>query len=38
MLAKQEIDQCPRANNQVGIDLGLKAFAITSDNKKYRNT
>ena len=37
IFTEQEIDQFPKANKQVGIDLGLKDFAITSDNKKYRN-
>ena len=32
-----EIQQLPQTNNQVGIDLGIKDFVITSDGVKYSN-
>ena len=32
-----EIQPLPQTNNQVGIDLGIKDFAITSDGVKYSN-
>ncbi|SCW60457.1 putative transposase [Eubacterium ruminantium] len=32
-----EIKHLPPTNNQVGIDLGIKDFAITSDGVKYSN-
>lgn len=32
-----EIKHLPYTNNQVGIDLGIKDFAITSDGVKYSN-
>lgn len=32
-----EMQLLPRTNNQVGIDLGIKDFAITSDGVKYSN-
>ena len=32
-----EINPLPQTNNQVGIDLGIKDFAITSDGVKYSN-
>ncbi|SCW69144.1 putative transposase [Eubacterium ruminantium] len=32
-----EIKHLPPTNNQVGIDLGIKNFAITSDGVKYSN-
>lgn len=32
-----EIQPLPQTNNQVGIDLGIKDFAITSDGVKYNN-
>ena len=31
------INPLPKTNNQVGIDLGIKDFAITSDGVKYNN-
>jgi putative transposase len=31
------MEDLPKTNRQVGIDLGLKDFVITSDNKKYKN-
>lgn len=33
----EEIQPLPQTNNQVGIDLGIKDFAITSDGVKYSN-
>ena len=35
--ANVEIKHLPQTNNQVGIDLGIKDFAITSDGVKYPN-
>ena len=32
-----EIQSLPQTNNQVGVDLGIKDFAITSDGVKYSN-
>ena len=32
-----DIQPLPQTNNQVGIDLGIKDFAITSDGVKYNN-
>ncbi len=32
-----EVKSLPKTNNQVGIDLGIKDFAITSDGVKYEN-
>jgi len=32
-----EIQPLPQTNNQVGIDLGIKDFVITSDGVKYSN-
>ena len=32
-----EMQYLPKTNNQVGIDLGIKDFAITSDGVKYAN-
>ncbi len=37
IFTKQDIVELPKTNKQVGIDLGLKDFAITSDNKKFKN-
>ena len=37
IFTEQEIKGLPKTNKQVGIDLGLKAFVITSDNKKFKN-
>jgi putative transposase len=37
ILIDTEIKQLPKINNKVGIDLGLKEFAITSDGKFYHN-
>ena len=34
---QQEIKQVEKRDKQVGIDLGLKDFVITSDNKKFKN-
>jgi transposase len=31
------IEELAKTNEQVGIDLGLKDFVITSDNKKFKN-
>ena len=37
VFTEQEVEQLPKTNKQVGIDLGLKDFVITSDNKKFKN-
>ena len=37
IFTEQEVEELPKTNKQVGIDLGLKDFVITSDNKKYKN-
>ena len=37
IFTEQQIDDLPKTNKQVGIDLGLKDFVITSDNKKFKN-
>jgi len=37
IFTEQEIEQLPKTNKQVGIDLGLKDFVITSDNEKFKN-
>ena len=37
IFTEQEIEQLPKTNKKVGIDLGLKDFVITSDGIKYKN-
>jgi len=37
IFTEQTIEQLPKTNNQVGIDLGLKDFVITSDGIKFKN-
>jgi len=37
IFTEQEIEQLPKTGKKVGIDLGIKDFLITSDNKKYKN-
>lgn len=37
ILTEQEIDHLPKTNKEVGIDLGIKDFAITSDGKRFKN-
>ncbi len=37
IFTEQEVGELPKTNKQVGIDLGLKDFLITSDNKKFKN-
>src|SRR5690606_17769471 len=37
IFTEQEIEQFPKSNKAVGIDLGIKDFAITSDGKKFKN-
>ena len=37
ILVKTEHKSFEKTNKQIGIDLGLKDFAITSDGKKYKN-
>ena len=37
IFTEQIIEELPKTNKQVGIDLGIKDFVITSDNKKFKN-
>ena len=37
IFTEQQIEDLPKTNEQVGIDLGLKDFVITSNNKKFKN-
>lgn len=37
IFTEQQIEDLPKSDKQVGIDLGLKDFVITSDNKKFKN-
>ena len=37
ILVDEDIKQLPKSNNKVGIDLGIKAFAITSDGEVFEN-
>lgn len=37
ILTEQEINQLPETNKKIGIDLGLKDFAITSDGEVFTN-
>lgn len=34
---EEEIQQFPKSNKAVGIDLGIKDFVITSEGKKFKN-
>lgn len=37
IFTEQEVEGLIKTNKQVGVDLGLKDFVITSDNKKFKN-
>ena len=37
VLVDEDIKQLPKNNNKVGIDLGIKDFAITSDGEVFEN-
>ena len=37
IFTEQTIEQLPKTNKQVGIDLGIKDFVITSDGIKFKN-
>ena len=37
MLCQEEISKLPKANKNIGIDLGIKEFAVMSDNTKVEN-
>ena len=37
ILCQEEIEELPKANKNIGIDLGIKDFAIMSDNTKVEN-
>ena len=38
IFTEQIIDEIPKTGKNVGIDLGIKDFVITSDNKKFKNS
>ena len=37
ILCQEEINELPKVNKNIGIDLGIKEFAIMSDNTKVEN-
>jgi putative transposase len=37
VLTEQEINHLPKTGKQIGVDLGIKEFAVTSDNRRYEN-
>ncbi|WP_417362381.1 RNA-guided endonuclease TnpB family protein [Galbibacter sp.] len=37
IFTQQEIKQLPKIKKAIGVDLGIKDFAITSDGKKFKN-
>lgn len=37
ILVDEDINSLPKSNNKVGIDLGIKDFAITSDGEVFEN-
>ena len=37
IIAEVDIAKLPSSNNKIGVDVGLKSFAITSDGKKFEN-
>ena len=37
IFTEQEVEQFQKTDKVVGIDLGIKDFVITSDNKKFKN-
>jgi putative transposase len=37
IFTEQQIENLPKTNKQVGVDLGLKDFVITSDDNKFKN-
>ena len=37
ILVDEDINRLPKSNNKVGIDLGIKDFAITSDGEVFEN-
>src|SRR5690606_40786239 len=37
MFTQENIEELPKTEKTVGVDLGLKDFVITSDNKKFKN-
>src|SRR5690606_41528294 len=37
IFTEQEIQQLPKNNKAVGIDVGMKDLAMTSDGKKFKN-
>lgn len=37
IFTEQVIEELPKTNKQVGVDLGLKDFVITSDGEKFKN-
>ena len=37
LLVDTEIDQLAKTDNKIGVDLGIKEFAITSDEQFFHN-
>lgn len=37
IFTQENIEELPKTEKTVGVDLGLKDFVITSDNKKFKN-
>ena len=37
ILCQEELEELPKANKNIGIDLGIKEFAVMSDNTKVKN-
>ena len=37
ILCQEEIEELPKTNKNIGIDLGIKEFAVMSDNTKVEN-
>lgn len=37
ILCQEEIEELPKANKNIGIDLGIKEFAVMSNNTKVKN-
>lgn len=37
ILVDEDVKQLPKSNNKIGIDLGVKDFAITSDGEVFEN-
>ena len=37
LLVETEVQELPKTHSYIGIDVGLKDFAILSDGKPYKN-